>query len=692
MNALNLAAGIALISTIGMAEPPGRGETPVPRGGRPGLAGGAAQPMHESIAPGNAVVTPEGAGNAAAPAGLRDEEKVIEPGSKVITPGAAGKEVVPGGATEPLGAKPGSERIISPRLDKTEPPIGNAPGGATLRGRSGLTGTPGASRAVVTPSIDAGNALDTDPATRGRGRAFGGTQTPANGATPDSRPDTIKPGQSLPPGLSATPDTMSKKTPNDIMGETGGARPTPRLSNTPSSTATPADRQTPATRETPTATNTPSATMTPSATATPAVTATPSRTMSTATPTGSSATPSSTGAAGTTPVAGATPASSAATPFVPTGTPPSGAGQQVGKEERKMPHSTATPGPYAGTISASPTPGSTPVATPAGATPTPANWNPSRDWRPYAGWSPPAGWHPPVGWNPPGGWNPPPGWNPPAEWSPRLFHWGWNYISGRGWVVPNGWRPPVDFVTPPGWYYLPQQNYSTYGFYNPASVVIVPGAARRDLITQIDTTQAYMPPEELPAVIEDLPAPPARPLPEAPPQMTEVQSKTEVVETLTRPRTGDRYTGPVLVTQTIHFDYDSYAIKPDSFTALDAIGDALVNPPLDKAIINVEGHTDSDGTNEYNQTLSERRAWSVKSYLVQKFGIDPNRLVIVGYGEEAPISNNDTDNGKALNRRVEFENVTNLYQNQQSADAAPDTAAPAQTETRTETKTETKTY
>jgi outer membrane protein OmpA-like peptidoglycan-associated protein len=256
----------------------------------------------------------------------------------------------------------------------------------------------------------------------------------------------------------------------------------------------------------------------------------------------------------------------------------------------------------------------------------------------------------------------------------RLFRWGWTYVSGRGWVVPPRWVPPQDFVVPPGWYYLPTQTYTTFGFYNPGAVTVVPGAARRDLITTIDTSTAYMPAEDVPAIVEELPAPPPRPMPETTPQLTEVQTKTEVVETLTRERKlGDRYSGPVLVTQTIHFDYDSYAIKPESFPALDAIGEALVNPPLDKAIINVEGHTDSDGSNEYNQTLSERRAWSVKSYLVQKFGIDPNRLVIVGYGEEAPIATNDNDAGKAVNRRVEFENVTDLYGAQQ----APESAVPA---------------
>src|SRR5688500_4301345 len=147
-----------------------------------------------------------------------------------------------------------------------------------------------------------------------------------------------------------------------------------------------------------------------------------------------------------------------------------------------------------------------------------------------------------------------------------------------------------------------------------------------------------------------------------PPVADEINKDSNVVEVLSRPRetTANRYAGPVLVTESVHFDYDSYAIQPVSFSTLDAIGQALVEEMPD-AIINIEGHTDSDGSDEYNQTLSEQRAWSVKSYLVQKFGLDPNRLIIVGYGERAPITSNSSDAGKARNRRVEFENVTDIY-------------------------------
>ena len=70
--------------------------------------------------------------------------------------------------------------------------------------------------------------------------------------------------------------------------------------------------------------------------------------------------------------------------------------------------------------------------------------------------------------------------------------------------------------------------------------------------------------------------------------------------------------------------------------------------------VSIEGHTDSGGTDEYNYTLSEQRAQSVKNYLVQKEGISETILVAKGYGESRPIAPNDTPEGRALNRRVEI--------------------------------------
>src|SRR5690606_35723062 len=75
------------------------------------------------------------------------------------------------------------------------------------------------------------------------------------------------------------------------------------------------------------------------------------------------------------------------------------------------------------------------------------------------------------------------------------------------------------------------------------------------------------------------------------------------------------------------------------------------NPQVLK--VSIEGHTDSDGEDAYNKTLSDQRAKAVMKYLVDK-KVAADRLSAVGYGESKPIASNDTDEGKAKNRRVEF--------------------------------------
>ena len=70
-------------------------------------------------------------------------------------------------------------------------------------------------------------------------------------------------------------------------------------------------------------------------------------------------------------------------------------------------------------------------------------------------------------------------------------------------------------------------------------------------------------------------------------------------------------------------------------------------------VVEVAGHTDSTGAEEYNQGLSERRANSVKDYLVSK-GVQAQRLQAKGYGESMPVASNDTKEGRAENRRVEL--------------------------------------
>ncbi len=71
------------------------------------------------------------------------------------------------------------------------------------------------------------------------------------------------------------------------------------------------------------------------------------------------------------------------------------------------------------------------------------------------------------------------------------------------------------------------------------------------------------------------------------------------------------------------------------------------------------GHTDNTGTEKYNDALSVRRAKAVGSYLTGERGIPPNRLIVKGYGESAPIATNDTAEGRAKNRRVEILDAEN---------------------------------
>jgi outer membrane protein OmpA-like peptidoglycan-associated protein len=107
----------------------------------------------------------------------------------------------------------------------------------------------------------------------------------------------------------------------------------------------------------------------------------------------------------------------------------------------------------------------------------------------------------------------------------------------------------------------------------------------------------------------------------------------------------------------VTFDYNSAQIRPESYQLLGQYGKALTNE-LTGARLIVEGHTDDYGTEEYNYELSELRARAVKKYLQENFSIDPARLLIRGAGEDRPIAGNDSENGRSLNRRVEFVRIT----------------------------------
>jgi OOP family OmpA-OmpF porin len=107
----------------------------------------------------------------------------------------------------------------------------------------------------------------------------------------------------------------------------------------------------------------------------------------------------------------------------------------------------------------------------------------------------------------------------------------------------------------------------------------------------------------------------------------------------------------VKITQQIHFEFNKDRIRPESFQVLDAVVEALNRNPAIK--IEIQGHTDNVGAARYNKDLSNRRAASVRKYLVSH-GVGAERLTSMGYGMERPIVDNSTDQNRALNRRVQF--------------------------------------
>jgi len=110
-------------------------------------------------------------------------------------------------------------------------------------------------------------------------------------------------------------------------------------------------------------------------------------------------------------------------------------------------------------------------------------------------------------------------------------------------------------------------------------------------------------------------------------------------------------TGARFVINNVYFDFDKATLRPESKNELqNAIRWLKQNRNVK---VEVGGHTDSKGSDTYNIRLSQRRAKSVMEYLIQN-GIAPNRLTAYGYGERMPIASNSTDEGRQLNRRVEF--------------------------------------
>ena len=119
----------------------------------------------------------------------------------------------------------------------------------------------------------------------------------------------------------------------------------------------------------------------------------------------------------------------------------------------------------------------------------------------------------------------------------------------------------------------------------------------------------------------------------------------QVLETRDTPR------GLVVSMPDVLFDIGSYTLKPAARERLARVsGIVLAYPDLR---FEIEGHTDSVGSDEYNQTLSEKRAASVRDYLMNN-GVSINNVMARGFGKENPVADNSTAAGRKLNRRVEM--------------------------------------
>jgi outer membrane protein OmpA-like peptidoglycan-associated protein len=117
---------------------------------------------------------------------------------------------------------------------------------------------------------------------------------------------------------------------------------------------------------------------------------------------------------------------------------------------------------------------------------------------------------------------------------------------------------------------------------------------------------------------------------------------------VTRPSEGEI---DVRLTSDILFDFNSAGLRPQSRTTLNELATNFAQYPDNRIV--VEGHTDSVGTDAYNQKLSEQRASSVADYLIDR-GVPSANVIVYGYGEMRPKATNDTAEGRQLNRRVEI--------------------------------------
>ncbi len=143
-----------------------------------------------------------------------------------------------------------------------------------------------------------------------------------------------------------------------------------------------------------------------------------------------------------------------------------------------------------------------------------------------------------------------------------------------------------------------------------------------------------------------------RPRPVEPPQPAQV---SKVVMPPPAPMVEPMVVPPKFVLKDVNFEFDKATLTPAAQSILDDAARFISNHPDLRYQVN--GHTDSRGSDAYNQALSERRGHSVLDYMVSR-GASRDQVDVNGYGESQPIESNDTDAGRAENRRVEIEPAT----------------------------------
>jgi len=144
-------------------------------------------------------------------------------------------------------------------------------------------------------------------------------------------------------------------------------------------------------------------------------------------------------------------------------------------------------------------------------------------------------------------------------------------------------------------------------------------------------------------------------------QLTFPESRTEIIKALEFPKVRTRSIVVVKpkVGAMIQFDYNSAMIRPDAYALLNLYAGIFQNE-LSTARLMIVGHTDDIGSDAYNEQLSLSRARAIKRYFTKQ-GIDSKRLSIKGLGESDPIASNLDEQGRALNRRVEFIRLSDRY-------------------------------